>query len=519
VAVATPEPGTGIPAARIGHYRVLRRLGAGGMGMVYLGYDDVAGVLAAVKVIRPEYAGDPLFRARLRQEVAAARRVPRFCTAPLLAGDLDADPPWVATEFIDAPTLDAAVLERGPLTGPALETLAAGVAVALREIHHQGVVHRDLKPSNILLPPPGPRVIDFGIARLDDSLTHLTHPGGVIGTPAYMAPEQLRGEQVTTAIDVFAWAGVVSYAANGRPPFGTGDGVMHAILYDGPDLGSLDGPLRDLVVAAFHKIPTARPSAAELVDRLSRAAPGATAQVLAGAAASPAAPPPPPALPPATYPAMSPVPAPPVPSVLPPAVQPAGWTGTLVPARPGPPWPWLALGAVVLVLLVTVAVVTAILFADRDTSGGSPPGGPDVAADATDQCLVGTWTMVASSRTWTIAGDTVVMSSTSPSVLTVQPDGSAELDYRDGQRETGATGVGRYEILLTGTLTVEARTSGDTILRSNHQAHAEQVTLLNGFEIAREPVQPDTAPLRYACDDDSLALYDSAGTTEWVRSS
>jgi hypothetical protein len=487
------------------------------MGVVYLGYDEVAGILAAVKVIRPEYASDPQFRTRLRHEVAAARRVPRFCTAPLLAGDLDADPPWVATEYIDAPTLDAAVLEQGRLPPGALEPFAVGVAVALREIHRHGVTHRDLKPSNILLSPLGPRVIDFGIARIDDSLTRVTRPGGVVGTPAYMAPEQLRGEVATTAVDIFAWAAVVSYAANGRPAFGTGDGVMHAIVFDAPDLGNLDGPIRDLVVAAFHKVPAARPSAAELVDRLAQAAPAATAQVLASAAASPAAPPPlpPPVADPQAVllPALSPVPPTP----------PVGWSGTPALAHRGPPWPWLALGGVALALVVAFVAVVAILLADSGGGSGGPGGSasgdpPGAAEDGSnDECLTGIWTMTSSTRTWNIAGDIVVMSSTSPSVLSVRSDGTAELDFREGQRETGSTAVGQYELFLTGTITLDARTSGDTILTSNQRADAEQVTRINGFEIAREPVQPDTAPLRYACDDDSLTLYDSVGTTEWER--
>jgi serine/threonine protein kinase len=273
---------------RVGPYRIERRLSAGGMGVVYLGHDEATGTVAAVKVIKPEFAADRRFRARLRREVAAARRVPRFCTAPVVGADLDAEPPYIATEYINGPTLDVAVLERGPMRGPELAGLATGIAVALRAIHDQGVIHRDLKPSNILLSGVGPRVIDFGIARLEDAETQLTQVGGLVGTLAYMAPEQLNGGPVTTAIDLFAWAGVVTYAATGRPPFGTGSEVRERVLAQEPDLGGLDEPLRRLVVAAFAKDHTRRPSAAELVEGLARIGPAMTTQILEMATTPPA---------------------------------------------------------------------------------------------------------------------------------------------------------------------------------------------------------------------------------------
>jgi WD40 repeat protein len=280
------------PSGNIGRYRIERRLGSGGMGVVYLCRADETGTAAAVKLIRAEYAANPQLRERLRREVTAARRVPRFCTAPVLDADVDADPPWIATEYVDGPTLDAAVLEHGPLTGTALESFAVGVAVALRAIHQHGVIHRDLKPSNILLSPLGPRVIDFGVARLEDAHTQLTHAGAMIGTPAYMTPEQLRGEPATAAVDVFAWASLVTYAATGRPPFGSGRVPLRSIIHEPPDLGDLSGPLRELVIAAFAKDPAARPSTAELVDQLSSMAPATTTQVLETATTPPPSRPP-----------------------------------------------------------------------------------------------------------------------------------------------------------------------------------------------------------------------------------
>jgi WD40 repeat protein len=278
-------------ASGVGPYRIERRLGSGGMGVVYLGRDEASGMVAAVKLIWAEHAANPQLRARLRREVAAARRVPRFCTAPVLGADLDADQPWVATEYVDGPALDAALLERGRLAGAELEGFAVGVAVALRAIHQHGVVHRDLKPSNVLLSPLGPRVIDFGIAQIEGVNTRLTQTGAVMGTPAYMAPEQLRGEPATAAVDVFAWASLVTYAATGRPPFGTENmPSMRSILRGQPDLGGLAGPLRELVGAAFDKDPAARPSAAALVDELTRITPTTVSRVLATATTAPTPP-------------------------------------------------------------------------------------------------------------------------------------------------------------------------------------------------------------------------------------
>lgn len=268
---------------RIGPYRILDRLGAGGMGVVYLGRHETSAALAAVKVLHPDNAADPLLLARLRREVAAARSVPRFCTAQVVGADLAADPPYVATEYIQGPTLAEAVAQRGTLSGAELEGLALGVAMALRAIHDHGVVHRDLKPSNILLSSFGPRVIDFGIARGPavhaSGDTQLTLAGQAIGTLPYMAPEQVRGEEVTAAGDVFAWAGVVTFAATGHPPFGSDAGTPERILTEEPVVTGLEEPLWGLVLAAFHKTPSGRPTAAMLVNLLSRRRPEVADQV------------------------------------------------------------------------------------------------------------------------------------------------------------------------------------------------------------------------------------------------
>ncbi|WP_328610743.1 serine/threonine-protein kinase [Amycolatopsis sp. NBC_00345] len=279
-----PGPG-GVAAAdrrgdprKIGRYRVLRRLGAGGMGTVYLGAGK-DGRPVAVKVIRAEHAADPVFRARFRHEVEAARRVRRFCTAPILDADPDADPPYLVTEFVDGPSLHDLVATAGPLRSADLEALAVGVVAALTAIHDAGVVHRDLKPANVLLSPFGPRVIDFGVARVTD-LTRLSVDGELLGTPAFMAPEQVRAEPVTAAADVFAWGAVVAFAARGASPF-DGDSVaavIHRILTGEPELDGLDGALRDQVRAALAKSPEHRPTAHDILQSLVSS--GAPAEVL-----------------------------------------------------------------------------------------------------------------------------------------------------------------------------------------------------------------------------------------------
>ncbi|MFB4310870.1 protein kinase [Actinomadura sp. GTD37] len=257
----------GLPE-RIGPYRVVDRLGEGGMGTVYAGL-DASGRKVAIKVIRREFAADRRYLARFEAEVAAAQRVRAFCTAPVLDADPAAAPPYLVTEFVNGPSLDAAVAKDGPLRGADLEAVAVGIATALTAIHDAGVVHRDLKPANVLLSTFGPRVIDFGIARSQDG-TRLTATGGIVGTPAFMAPEQLDGRGATPASDVFAWGATVAFAARGGSCFGGNSlpAVIHQIMSGEPDLGGLDGPLLRTVQDALAKDPATRPSAQALLDRL-----------------------------------------------------------------------------------------------------------------------------------------------------------------------------------------------------------------------------------------------------------
>ena len=263
-----------------GAYRLLSRLGRGGMGTVYLG-ESPDGQRVAIKVINPELAGSAQFLDRFRREVAAARRVRRFCTAPVLDASLDDAPLYVVTEFIAGPTLQEAVDESGPLRGADLEGLAVGVATALSAIHDANLVHRDLKPSNVLLSPVGPRVIDFGIARALDTHTGVTRTGQIIGTPSFLAPELVIGGEVSLASDIFSWGCVVVFAGVGRGPFegNTIPEILHRVAYEPPRLEGLDPGLRVLVERALQKSPADRPTVPELLEQLTgRRSPEPSAQ-------------------------------------------------------------------------------------------------------------------------------------------------------------------------------------------------------------------------------------------------
>ena len=239
-------------------------------------------------MIRPQLASDPQFRARFRSEVGLASKVARFCTAPILDSDTEAEQPFVVTEFVDGPTLGEAVREHGPLSGSELHALGIGMSSALTAIHRAGVVHRDLKPGNVLLSRFGPRVIDFGIARATDALTGLTDTGNLIGTPAFMAPEQLRGDPITPATDVFTWGAVMAFAGTGRQPFGTTpEAIMYRVTLGEADLDELDPQLTDLVRHALSKKPAARPTAQQLLDTLQNSL-GRTTVALDPVTASPA---------------------------------------------------------------------------------------------------------------------------------------------------------------------------------------------------------------------------------------
>ncbi|GGV71275.1 protein kinase domain-containing protein [Streptomyces thermoviolaceus] len=252
-----------------GHYRLEACLGSGGMGVVHLAR-STSGLRLAVKVVHAEFARDPEFRGRFRQEVAAARRVSGAFTAPVVDADPDAERPWMATLFIPGPTLSEQVKRNGPLAPAQLRRLMAGLAEALRDIHRVGVVHRDLKPSNVLLAEDGPKVIDFGISRPKDSELR-TETGKLIGTPPFMAPEQFRRpREVGPAADIFALGSVLVHAATGRGPFDSDSPylVAYQVVHDEPDLTGVPEELAPLVQQCLAKEPEDRPTPDELMRAL-----------------------------------------------------------------------------------------------------------------------------------------------------------------------------------------------------------------------------------------------------------
>ncbi|MFJ8535678.1 serine/threonine-protein kinase [Streptomyces sp. NPDC093591] len=258
---------------KIGAYRLLARLGAGGMGDVFLARSD-RGRTVAVKLVRRELAAQEEFRARFRQEVRAARQVGGFWTAPVLDADTEAEVPWVATGYVAGPSLQQVVgRDHGALPERSVRILAAGLAHALRDIHAAGIVHRDLKPSNVLVTIDGPRVIDFGIARALETLgeSGLTRTGALIGSPGFMAPEQVRGDRITPACDVFCLGSVLAYAATGMLPFGSADSGAHAVMFriaqEEPDLEGVPEGIADLVRDCLRKDPGARPTLDRILER------------------------------------------------------------------------------------------------------------------------------------------------------------------------------------------------------------------------------------------------------------
>lgn len=377
--------------AEIGRYRLRGRLGAGGMGRVYLA-STPAGRPVALKVVRPELGDDEEFRARFRQEIQAARRVHGLYTAELLDADPAATPPWLVTAYVPGPSLQQAVTENGPMPEPAVFRLIAGVAEALQAIHSADVVHRDLKPSNVVLGPDGPRVIDFGIARALEA-TVLTRSGTMVGTPQFMAPEQILDRPVTPMIDIFALGSLAAYAAQGRAPFGEGHpaAVAHRVLYEPPDLGGCPPQLRAMIEPCLVKQAASRPALDQILQFcLDRAAVTADSVPPSAAARSPAP--------------QWPVTGPPSPAVRTPTEvvatpsrrQPTAGdgpppAGPEAPRRPVPPSP--VVSAVRLMYIGAILSICAIVMAIVVTPAlqAKPPAGqqPDAAAGIVGTAVVG----------------------------------------------------------------------------------------------------------------------------------
>jgi hypothetical protein len=373
------EPLTSDDPSRVGRYRVHARLGAGGMGAVYLAFTP-GGRPVALKMIRPELAGDVNFRNRFRQEVDAARRVHGLYSAQVLDADPDASPPWLVTAFVPGLSLQDGVSRHGPLPADTVLVLMAGVAEALQVIHAAGVVHRDLKPSNVVLAPDGPRVIDFGIARAVDAGPP-TGGGIQIGSPQYMAPEQISGLPVGPAADVFALGSVAAYAVLGRPAFGAGAPlpVMYRVRHQPADLSGCPAPLRGIIERCLAKDAADRPSPAEVIRWCRDATAGRTGQIAQ------------PWLPPGLVTAIGGGPLP-----APAAVSPRAAAPAAIPAQP-PDWPPTrrtgrrARPVVLLLGALLLAAVALTLLADHGTPSRNAAAGRTRPAATAGSWLAGTW--------------------------------------------------------------------------------------------------------------------------------
>ncbi|NYE46268.1 serine/threonine protein kinase [Spinactinospora alkalitolerans] len=253
----------------LGGYRIVGRLGRGGMGTVYLAKDE-ADRSVAVKLIHPDLSDDEAFRRRFAREVESARSVARFSTAAVIDARLEGDPLFIVSEYVAGPNLAEAIAADGTMYGGTLDSLAMGVAAALTAIHGAGVIHRDLKPANVLLSSVGPKVIDFGIARAMDDDSAVTRSSQLMGTPAYLAPELIEGRDITAASDIFSWGCLVVFAGTGKAPFDapTVPAVLHQIVSMAPNMEGLDPTLRELVTQALDKDPANRPTAQQLLNRL-----------------------------------------------------------------------------------------------------------------------------------------------------------------------------------------------------------------------------------------------------------
>src|SRR3984885_762809 len=258
------EPLSADDPRQIGEFSLRSRLGAGGMGRVYLAFSP-GGRAVAMKVVHPGLAADPEFLRRFRNEVAAARAVSGMYTAPVVGAGIDDDPPWLATAYVPGPPLAEVVSRYGPLPETAVGRLAAGLTEALRAVHACGLVHRDLKPGNVLLAADGPHVIDFGISRAFEG-TAVTSTGMVVGTPGYMSPEQAEGQQAGPPSDVFSLGCVLAYASTGNAPFGGGSAasILYRVVTAEPDLSGVPAGLRQVITACLAKNPAERIGLAQL---------------------------------------------------------------------------------------------------------------------------------------------------------------------------------------------------------------------------------------------------------------
>jgi Protein kinase domain len=498
--------------AEVAGYRLRARLGSGGMGRVYLAFTP-GGRPVAVKVIRPDLGDDSQFRARFRQEIAAARRVRGLFTAEVLDGDPDGSPPWLVTAYVPGPSLASAVADHGPMPVPTVLLLLAGVAEALQAIHGAGLVHRDLKPSNVLLAGDGPRVIDFGIARAAQA-TALTGTGMRVGSPQFMAPEQVGGGAVTAAADVFALGALACFAATGRAPFGEGEpaAVLYRVLHHDPDLGDCPPPLREVIAACLAKDPAARPEPARIIEFCRHHAVGGTLEFTGSW------------LPPGVAADLS--------RHAPPPMRSGGALGgtsggalggplagatrrqTLVQAGVPPPprrrasRPVLIAVAAVAALIVGLACYGAVALAGR---GGGQRG----HAAGLDSCLFGTWTGTAARYPLTEGSLTITFTGRGPTMI-FRPDGTGVIEYGPQASLRARIGRGTWTTVYTGTVRSRYVTRNGTLVASDVSAHASYTVLDGRLYNSSGPITPGAVRSqteRYQCSASTLRL--SAPGGEW----
>ncbi len=410
----------------VGPYTLLARLGEGGMGVVYLAEGPQGRV--ALKVVRRLLAADDTFRARFRREVLAARRVHGRGAVELLDADTEGDRPYLAMAYVDGPTLLEAVTREGPMEGERLRALMVALAEAVGTIHRAGVTHRDLKPGNVLLAEDQPVVVDFGVATATEA-TSITVVGTVMGSPGWMAPEQVTGGTPSSAMDVFAWGSLVTWAATGRNPFGTGrpEAVAYRIIHEEPDLERVPEDLRPIVASALAKDPADRPTADEVLARLLHLQPQAEPEELAADATAllartwvqtPAQPPPPPA--------------------PPPPVGPGPRGGLVVPEAPRPRGRWRRVALVAAVLLVSAAIGLAVglgvqEYRDRgeaSADAGSDGGAEDDSSEPPATTTTTTIPTIPLSVRWVIADD-ASRTEGEPCEAAAPHDGDATLAVQD----------------------------------------------------------------------------------------
>jgi serine/threonine protein kinase len=347
---------------------------------------------------------------RFRREVAAAQSVSDAYTAAVVGAGPEDSPPWLATTYVAGPSLADLVTRSGPLPEHAVWRLAGGLAEALQAIHSRGLVHRDLKPGNILIAADGPRVIDFGISRTTEG-TVVTATHTTIGTPAYMSPEQAQGHLVGPASDVFSLGSVLTFAATGAAPFGSGGTEMFAIAYrvvnGEPDLSRVPASLRPVIDACLLKDPAARPAVGQLIADVAEGAtahPGVTpgrfwpdqvAAVLESSAFTPVLPPPAPLTqPPPRSPATEPVSGAPYPPTEAAIARQVAISGQYRPApaeaatvdwwRRGPRWLLPTALSVAVAVGAAIAIILALSSSPKPPTFLNTPGSsPTVSTSAT----------------------------------------------------------------------------------------------------------------------------------------